>query len=371
MHRPRRFALPSVVLLLLSLLLAACTSPRGDDKGSGGDSNAKSSGSDRLKMVQDRGKLVCGVNQSVPGFGFLKPDGSFSGFDIDFCRVIAAAVLGDAGAVEFKPLTADARFPALQTGEIDVLVRNTTMTAGRDGEQGATFATPTFYDGQGLMVKASSQFKKLQDLKDTAICVLQGTTTEQNLAAQFGAKRIPYEPRSFQDLNTLQGAFIEGRCDVWTADKSALAGTRSNWPAEQGGPAGLLILPDTLSKEPLAPAVRDGDAKWAAAVDWAVLATIQAEEFGLTQANVDQMRSSATDPDVKRFLGLPPAEGSPVFDPKLGLAPDFNYKVVKLVGSYAEIYERNVGSGTPLGLARGPNALWTNGGLLYAPPYKP
>lgn len=356
-------AVPAL-LCVAALSAAACTSSK-----DGARSNASSSGV--LETVKERGKVRCGVNSGVSGFGFLDPKGTFSGFDIDYCRVIAAAVLGDASAVEFKALTADQRFPALQSGEIDVLVRNTTFTAGRDGAEGATFATPTFYDGQGMMVKASSSFRKLTDLQDTAICVLSGTTTESNLASQFAARKLKYEPRSFPGVDTLRSAFVEGRCDAWTSDKSQLAGHRASWPADQGGPAALVILPDTLSKEPLAPAVRDGDSKWAAAVDWAVIATIQAEEFGISQATVDQVRTSTTDPEIKRFLGLPPQEGAQSFDPKLGLPTDFALKVVKQVGSYADIYDRNVGPATPLGLARGVNALWTNGGLLYAPPYKP
>ncbi|HEY8200575.1 MAG TPA: amino acid ABC transporter substrate-binding protein [Actinomycetota bacterium] len=348
----------------LTVLAATCTSR---DAGSKAPNAA---GSGVLEQVKQRGKLRCGVNKDVPGFGFLTPAGTFAGFDIDFCHVIATAVLGNPDAVEFKPLDANQRFPALQSGEIDVLVRNTTVSASRDGADAATFAVPTFYDGQGMMVKASSKVRTLQDLQDSAVCVLAGTTNELNLASQFAARGIRYEPRSFQTVDTLRQAFTQGRCDAWTSDKSQLAGLRSTWPADQGGPAALVILPDTLSKEPLAPAVRDGDARWAQAVDWAVLSTIQAEEFGLTKANVDQVRTSTTDPEVKRFLGLPLQQGGQPFDPKLGLPVDFAYKVVKQVGSYGEIYDRNVGPSTPLGLARGLNQLWSKGGLLYAPPYR-
>jgi general L-amino acid transport system substrate-binding protein len=356
-------SVPSLVFVV-ALSAAACTSSK--DTGS----KAGSAASGVLERVKQRSKVTCGVNKDVPGFGFVTTEGTFSGFDVDYCRVIAAAVLGDSSAVDFKPLDANQRFPALQSGEIDVLVRNTTFSASRDGADGATFATPTFYDGQGLMVKASSTFKALKDFQDTAICVLAGTTNELNLASQFAARGIKYEPRSFEKVDTLRAAFTQGRCDAWTSDKSQLAGHRSTWPADQGGPSSLVILPDTLSKEPLAPAVRDGDAKWAQAVDWAVLATIQAEEFGITRANVDQVRSSTTDPEVKRFLGLPLQAGAQPFDPKLGLPPDFAYKVVKQVGSYGEIYDHNVGPGTPLGLPRGLNEQWTKGGLLYAPPYR-
>ena len=365
MGRPRlRCAVPAM-LFAVALSAAACTSSNET-----GSRSSDAAGSGVLERVKQRGRLTCGVNKDVPGFGYVTAAGTFSGFDVDYCHVIAAAVLGDAAAVDFKPLDANQRFPALQSGEIDVLVRNTTFSASRDGADGATFATPTFYDGQGLMVKASSKFRTLKDFQDTAICVLSGTTNELNLASQFAARGIKYEPRSFERVDTLREAFAQGRCDAWTSDKSQLAGHRSTWPPDQGGPSALVILPDTLSKEPLAPAVRDGDAKWAQAVDWAVLATIQAEEFGITKANVDQVRSSTTDPEIKRFLGLPLQQGSQAFDPKLSLPPDFAHKVVKQVGSYAEIYEGNVGPATPLGLPRGLNELWTKGGLLYAPPYR-
>jgi general L-amino acid transport system substrate-binding protein len=365
-RRPRlRRAVPAL-LCVLGLSTAACTSS-GDDA----NPNAKNASSTSvLDDVKTRGKLRCGVNKDVPGFGFLTPAGTYAGFDIDYCKAIAAAVIGDSNAVEYKPLAAAQRFPALKTKEIDVLVRNTTANATRDGSDGATFATTTFYDGQGLMVKSSSKFKAVTDLKDTAICVLTGTTTELNLASQFRARGIAYEPKPFETVDTLRQAFVSGACDAWTSDKSQLAGIRATWPAESGGPAALTILPDTLSKEPLAPAVLDGDSKWASALNWVVLATIQAEEFKLTQGNVDQMRTSTTDPDVKRFLGVPLEAGKPPFDPGLGLPVDFAYKVTKQIGNYAEIYDRNVGPNTALGLPRGQNALWTSGGLLYAQPYR-
>ncbi|HVL89560.1 MAG TPA: transporter substrate-binding domain-containing protein [Actinomycetota bacterium] len=269
----------------------------------------------------------------------------------------------------FKPLTADQRFTALQSGEIDVLIRNTTWTAKRDGSEGAAFAATTFYDGQGMMVRADSKYQRLEDMGNTTICVLKGTTTETNLESQFRGRNITYTPLSFQDNDTLREAFIQGRCQGWTSDKSQLAGIRSNFPAAQGGPEGLRILDVTLSKEPLGPVVRDGDTKWFDAVNWATIATIAAEEFGLTKANVDQMKSSSTDPEVQRFLGVTPSGADP-FDAGLGLPADFAYQVVKQVGNYAEIYTAHVGPETPLGLPRGVNSLWTDGGLLYAPPYR-
>jgi general L-amino acid transport system substrate-binding protein len=314
--------------------------------------------------VMSRGSVVCGVNDAVPGFGFTDEAGEFSGFDIDYCRALAAALFGDPEAVDFRPLTADQRFTALQSGEIDVLIRNTTWTATRDGSEGATFLTTTFYDGQGMMVR-TGEFSDIDEMSDTAICVLSGTTTELNLASRFQAGGIAYEPVPFEDNETLQQAFVEGRCDGWTSDKSQLAAVRSNFPE---GPEALTILEETFSKEPLGPAVQDGDSQWAQIVDWVVLATIQAEEFGITQDNVDGFTSD--DPAVGVFLGQETEDGT-VVDPGLGFdRPDWIVDVISAVGNYEEIYNRHVGPDTPLGLERGVNALWTDGGVLYAPPYR-
>lgn len=238
-----------------------------------------------LGEVQARGSLLCGVNESVPGFGFRNPDGTLSGFDIDFCKAVAAAVLGDPEAVEYVPLTAQQRFTALQSGEIDVLIRNTTFTSSRDGGEGATFLHTTFYDGQGMMVRSDSGFTALEDLANTAICVLSGTTTELNLATRFAD--IPYEPLTFEDNEVLQAAFVAGQCDGWTSDKSQLAGVRSAFPDAEGGPDAVVILDETFSKEPLGPAVRDGDSQWAQVIDWVVFATILAEELGIESGNLD------------------------------------------------------------------------------------
>ncbi len=320
-----------------------------------------------LDTVRDRGELICGVNDAVPGFGVTTEAGDFEGFDIDYCRVIAAAVLGDANAVDFVPLTAEARFTALQSGEIDVLVRNTTWTATRDGSEGASFAMTTFYDGQGMMVRADSEFQEVDDMDNTAVCVLSGTTTELNLEAQFSARGLNYEALTFEDNDTLQEAFLAERCDGWTSDKSQLAAIRSAWPDGEGGPEGLRILEDTLSKEPLGPVTRDGDTAWFQAVNWAVIATIQAEEFGIDSSNVESLAGSVdpeTEPEVARFLGVD------AFDAGLGLDADFAVNVISQVGNYEEIFNRNVGPDTGLGLERGENALWTDGGQLYPPPYR-
>jgi general L-amino acid transport system substrate-binding protein len=315
----------------------------------------------------DAGELVCGVNDAVPGFGFVDEDGEFSGFDIDYCRVIAAAVLGDADAVEYRPLTAAQRFTALQSGEIDVLVRNTTWTATRDGAEGAAFAFTTFYDGQGMMVRADSGISSIDDMDGASVCVLSGTTTELNLASR-STLGLALEPLSFEDNDTLQEAFIAGQCDGWTSDKSQLAAVRSAFP-EDGGPDALVILEETISKEPLGPAVRDGDPDWFDAVNWAVIVTIQAEEFGITSENIDDFLDS-DDPEIQRFLGQTVEGEGAVFDPGIGLDTDFAVEVIRQVGNYGEIFDRHVGPDTPLGLERAENGLWTDGGLLYAPPYR-
>jgi general L-amino acid transport system substrate-binding protein len=319
-----------------------------------------------LDAVRQRG-LVCGVNDAVPGFGFLTPEGEYEGFDVDFCRALAAAVTGDPDNVEFVALTAEARFTALQAREIDVLIRNTTWTASRDGGESASFAVTTFYDGQGMMVSADSPFNELEDMDNTAVCVLSGTTTELNLESQFLARGIPYEPLTFEDNDTLREAFLAERCDGWTSDKSQLAAFRAEWPEEEGGPEALRILDVTMSKEPLGPATLDGDTEWFDVVNWMTIATIQAEEFEITQENLDQVIADTDpedNPEVARFLGL---DG---FDPGLGLDPEWVQDVIRAVGNYGEIYNRNVGPETALGLERGLNALWTDGGLLYPPPYR-
>ncbi len=377
-----------VFLAALTLVLAACTeaadttTSTGAEEPGGEESTTTAATGEStttageepaagglLAEVQSRGSVLCGVNNAVPGFGFVEADGSHSGFDIDFCRAIAAGVLADPEAVEFVDLTAEQRFPALQSGEVDVLVRNTTYTASRDGGDGATFLTTTFYDGQGMMVSADSGFTSIDDMTDTSICVLSGTTTELNLATRMAG--IEYTPLTFDENPLIQAAFIEGQCDGWTSDKSQLAGVRSAWPEDQGGPEALVILDETFSKEPLGPAVLDGDPQWAQAVDWIILSTIQAEEFGIDSTNVDSF-ADTEDASIRRFLGLEVTtdDGTAPFDPGLGLPVDFAAQVIAAVGNYGEIYDRNVGPGTPLDLPRGLNALWTDGGLLYAPPYR-
>jgi len=366
----------AILLLALGLVLAACDSSSDDTTttaaDSGGDETtttaaAASSGS-LLATVQDRGTLNCGVNDAVPGFGYTDADGNFAGFDVDYCKAVAAAVLGDANAVTYRPLTAQQRFTTLQSGEIDVLIRNTTFTSSRDGREGATFLTTTFYDGQGMMVYADSGITSIDDMANLSVCVLSGTTTELNLAARFGD--TPFTPLTFDENNQLQAAFSAGQCDGWTSDKSQLAGVRSNFAESEGGPEALVILDETFSKEPLGPVVADGDSQWAQVIDWVVLATIQAEEWGLTSANVADY--DGDDSAIRRFLGLEieTDDGTTTFDPGLGLPTDYATQVISQVGNYGEIFDRNVGPDTALGLARVFNALWTDGGLMYAPPYR-
>ena len=382
-----------VLIAILAMVMAACTTPAADTTTTGaepgdttgettapgdttGDTTETTTTAVRpqaeggiLAAVQDRGELICGVNDAVPGFGFATAEGDFAGFDIDYCKALAAAVLGDAEAVDYRPLTAQQRFTALQSGEIDVLIRNTTWTATRDGTEGATFLHTTFYDGQGMMVKADAGIASIEDMENASVCVLSGTTTELNLATRFNAGGLAYTPQTFEDNETLQSAFEADQCDGWTSDKSQLAGVRSAWP---GGPEELVILEETFSKEPLGPVVVDGDSQWAQVVDWVVISTILAEELGIESGNVDSF-ADTEDAEIRRFLGLEieDEDGNvSTFDPGLGLAPGFAADVISAVGNYGEIFDRNIGPDTPLGLERGINALWTEGGLMYGPPYR-
>lgn len=310
-----------------------------------------------LQKVQERGSLICGVNDGVPGFGLVQSDGTYAGFDIDFCKALAAAIFDDPSKVTYRPLIAGDRFTALASGEIDVLIRNTTWTAQRDGELAATFATTTFYDGQGMMVKADSGFTSIDDMDGTTICTLAGTTTEQNLATRF--RDMNYTPQTFDSNDPLRQAFIQDGCDGWTSDKSQLAANRSTFPADAGGPDSLIIFDETFSKEPLGPAVLDGDSQWAQIVDWVVIVTMLAEEHGLTQANVGQAANS----DNPQIVNLA------TVDRGLGLPVGWPLRVISAVGNYGEIFERHLGANTPLGLERAQNALYNAGGLHMPPPY--
>lgn len=379
-------------LVALALIGAACTSddssdeadptttqadtgtettaaPGGDDDGDDGDDGDAptttveevQTSDSVLDAVLAAGTVRCGTRDDLPGFAVLDPSGDHVGFDSDFCRVIAAGVLGDADAVTMVDLETADRFTALQSGEVDVLVRNTTWTATRDGAEGATFLQPTFYDGQGMMV-ATGDFSSVDEMDGVIVCVAQGTTTEGNAAAEAARLGLDWEVRAFESVDLIQQAFEAGQCDGWSSDASQLVALRSTYPA---GPDVLTILPEVFSKEPLAPAVADGDTQWAQVVNWAILATIQAEEFGITSANVDSFLDT-DDINIQRFLGLA-VDGGAVLDPGLGLPSDFALQIVTQVGNYAEIFEAHL---APLGLDRGLNALWTDGGILYAPPYR-
>ena len=313
-----------------------------------------------LATVRQRGRLNCGVQDKLPGFGYLDPSGEYKGFDVDFCRAIAAAVLGDAAAVDFTPLTAQQRFTALQTGEVDVLVRNTTFTLARDTQNGLDFSPTTFYDGQGMMVRADLNVDSLAGLDGANICVGSGTTTEKNLGDAMRKAGAAFTPVVLEDTDQVFSAYDGGRCDAVTSDKSQLASRQTTL----ADPTAHVILDLTLSKEPLGPAVLQGDAQWADAVNWVVYGVIAAEEFGITSQNVDTFLTSE-DPEIRRLLGVEDALGE-----GLGLTNDFMVGVIRAVGNYAEIYDRNLGPDTPFKLPRGANRLWTEGGLLYSPPFR-
>ena len=341
----------------------------GDDGGDDGDDSEDvvevTQDSARLGAIQASGTLQCGGNDTLPGFGIVDADGGFSGFDIDFCRVVAAAVLGDADAVEITPLVAAQRFPTLQSGEIDVLIRNTTWTASRDGSEQATFLKTTFYDGQGFMVRADSGISSLDDIANASVCVLTGTTTLLNLNAVLGDLGIPFTAVTFESNDELNPAFIAGQCEVWTSDASQLAAFAATMDLETS------ILPEIISKEPLGPVVADGDSEWAQAVNWATMATVQAWEWGITSDNIDTFLSSE-DSSILRFLGQPIEDddgNSAIADVGLGLPTDFAFNIISQVGNYEEIFEKNLG---PIGLtlAGSPNDLWSNGGIMYVPPFR-
>ena len=315
----------------------------------------------RLALVLSRGELICGVNGGLPGFSFLEEgSATWSGFDVDYCRAVAAAVLGDPDAVEYRALTANDRGPALQTGEIDVLIRNTTWTVSRDTSWGL-FGPTTFYDGQGMLVRTSVGAETLEDLEGATICVQSGTTTELNLTDQMRAIGVDFSPQVFADIDPTYDAYEEGRCDAVTSDRSQLVARRTAF----ANPDEHVLLDVVMSKEPLGPVVPLGDDAWFNVVKWVVFSTIEAEELGLTSGNVAAEAASSTNPVVRRLLG---AEGE--LAAALGLPNDWVVTAISAVGNYAEIYDRNLGPSTPFDLDRGPNRLWTEGGLLYAPPYR-
>lgn len=335
------------VTLALTLALAAGLTTRAAD-------------AQTLKTIKDRGMLSCGVSQGLPGFSSPDDKGNWTGLDVDVCRAIAAAVFNDPTKIKFVPLSAKDRFTALQSGEIDVLSRNTTWTLSRDTALGANFTGVTYYDGQGFMVKKSLKVNSALELNSASVCVQTGTTTELNLADYFKANNMKYEVIAFGTIDEAIKAYESGRCDVFTDDSSGLYASR----LKLTNPADHVVLPEIISKEPLGPMVRHGDDQWFDIVKWTLFAMVTAEELGITQKNVDEMAKSDK-PELKRVLGTDGNLGE-----QLGVTKDWVIRIVKAVGNYGESFDRNVGAGSPLKISRGINNLWTKGGLQYAPPIR-
>jgi general L-amino acid transport system substrate-binding protein len=313
-----------------------------------------------LKSIQDRGVLSCGVSQGLPGFSSPDDKGNWTGIDVDICRAVAAAVLNDPTKVKFVPLSAKDRFTALQSGEIDVLSRNTTWTISRDTSLGVNFTGVTYYDGQGFLVKKSLKVNSALELNSATICVQTGTTNEQNVADYFKGNNMKYEVVAFASADEALKAYESGRCDVFTSDVSQLYAMRLKLAAV----ADHAVLPEVISKEPLGPLVRHGDDQWFDIVKWTLFAMINAEEYGVTQKNVDD-QAKLDKPDLKRMFGTDGNLGE-----QLGLTKDWVIRIVKAVGNYGEVFERNVGTSSKLGIARGLNQLWNKGGIQYAPPIR-
>ncbi|NET46377.1 amino acid ABC transporter substrate-binding protein [Okeania sp. SIO2B3] len=320
-------------------------------------------GKSRLDVVKNRGKLHCGVEGNIQGFSFVDQNGNYSGIDVDICKAVAAALFNDPNAVEYRNLDSTERFTALNGGKVDMLSRNTTWTVSRDTTVGLEFAPTTFYDGQSIMVRANSGINSLEGLEGKSICVEAGTTTELNLTDNLRKRNIEAETLTFQQADPAYTAYAEGRCDGMTSDKSQLLGRRQTFP----NPEQHIILNTTLSKEPLSPATINNDPVWSDVVKWVIYALIEAEELGITQANIDEKKNSGHW-KVRIFLGEDRIGGN--IGEGLGLSNDFAYRVIKQVGNYGEIYDRNLGKNSPFKLPRGQNNLWTNGGLLYSPPFR-
>ena len=313
-----------------------------------------------LKTVKDRGILNCGANGALAGFGLPDAQGKWTGLDVDVCRAVAAAIFNDATKVKFVPLTAKDRFTALQSGDVDVLVRNTTWTSSRDSSLGLVFTGVDYYDGQGFMVRKSLKVNSALELNGASVCVQQGTTTELNLADFFRSHNMTLKSVTFATSDEAVKAYDAGRCDSFTTDASGLYAER----LRLANPDDHIVLPEIISKEPLGPVVRQGDDQWFTVVKWALFAMVNAEELGITQANVDSMMTS-TNPAIKRFVGT---EGS--YGEQLGLTKDWAVRIIKQVGNYGESFDRNVGAGSPLKISRGLNRLWDKGGIQYAPPIR-
>jgi general L-amino acid transport system substrate-binding protein len=315
-----------------------------------------------IDVIKARGQLVCGVNPSLPGFSAADSQGVWAGLDVDVCKAIAASLLGDAGKIKWTPLNASQRFAVLQSGEIDILSRNTTWTLTRDASLGLHFTGVTYYDGQGFMVPSKGKIKNAKQLKGATVCVQSGTTTEKNLSDFSKANNLAIKPVVFDTQEATNKAYFAGRCQAYTTDASGLASVRNK---EASKPEDHLILPELISKEPLGPSVRRGDDEFFAIAKWVVFALIEAEEYGITQANVDDMKANSKDPVVQRILGTSEDTGK-----LLGLDKDWAYRAIKATGNYGEIFERNVGPKSALKLPRGANNLWSKGGFMYAPPVR-
>lgn len=313
-----------------------------------------------LESVLDRGFLSCGVNTGLPGFSSPDDRGRWSGMDVDVCRAVAAATLKDASKVKFVPLTAKERFTALQSGEIDLLSRNTTWTLTRDASLGLNFAGVSYYDGQGFMVKKDLGVKSALELDGAAICIQSGTTSELNLADYFRTNNMKFEPVVFDTTDATTKGFDTGRCDVLTSDQSQLYAVR----IRLAKPNSAMVLPEVISKEPLGPVVRQGDDQWFNIVKWSLITMVNGEELGVSSANIKSSLKS-NDPNVRRLLGIEGPKGN-----GLGLDDDWSRRILEQVGNYEEVFERNVGTGSPLKIERGLNALWNDGGILYAPPFR-
>jgi general L-amino acid transport system substrate-binding protein len=320
-----------------------------------------------LDDVKTKGFVQCGVNPGLTGFGSPDAQNNWTGMDIDFCRAVAAAIFNDSAKVKFTPLTAKERFTALQSGEIDVLSRNSTWTMSRDTSLGLKFAGVMYYDGQGFLVRKSLNIDSALKLSGATVCVQTGTTTELNLADYFKSNKLEYKVLAFEKEDQVIGAYEDGGCDVYSTDQSGVYSQR----LQLSKPDDHVVLPEIISKEPLGPVVRQGDDAWFNVVKWTYYALVNAEELGVTQANVEEMKSSSGNPEIQRLLGVKNADGTPSgFGTGIGLPEEWAAQIVKGVGNYGEVFERNLGESTTLKIARGKNALWSKGGLQYAPPIR-
>ena len=349
------------VLIISATLFFSCSGAGKNTADTSDKTVTKNNSASTLETIKERGYLICGVNASNPGFSYLDSDGNYVGFEADMGRAIAAAVLGDAEKIQFRPLTSKERFTALQSGEIDLLIRTATHTLTRDTDLGLNFTVPYYYDGQTFMVRKDSGIKTIADLEGASICVLTGSTSEGNLSDLMASRNLTYKPVLFENLDELMGAFEKGRADAWTGDRSGLM-TRMRNTAD---PSAYTLLEETISKEPLAIGVRQGDDQWFDIVNWSLYALFFGDEHGITSANIDEVRSSSKKPEELAFLGMRSDLGS-----KLGLSNDWAFTMIKKTGNYGELFEKHFGPDSGLSIPRAFNKPWSDGGLLYAPPFR-